>query len=301
MDRSGQTKTLRATLANWFNLRFSPDGQRLALQINEGQNDIWVYEEARDTVTPLTFDRANDLKPIWTPDGRRVTFASGRNNPAMPNLYWQRADGTGDAQRLTESKEPQLPGSWHPSGKFLAFEQRNPETFLDLMILPMQGDESTGWTPGTATVFLGTAASETEPIFSPDGRWLAYVSDESGRPDVYVRPFPGPGGKRKISIASGVFPTWSRTKPELFYSTGNGQIMVAAYTTEGDSFQAEKPRPWGDWRTAGFNALRMFDLHPDGERFALSPSVQTGGAKQDHLTFVFNLFDELRRIAPPTR
>ena len=177
----------------------------------------------------------------------------------------------------------------------------NPNTNLDIMILPMDGDEASGWKPGTPTAFLDTTAMESEPIFSPDGRWLAYVSNESGRPDVYVRPFPGPGGKRKISMASGVFPVWSRTKRELFYTTGNGQIMDAAYTVDGDSFQPEKPRIWGDWRTAGIAPLRMFDLHPDGERFALTPSVRTGGAKQDHLTLVFNLFDELRRLAPETR
>src|SRR5205814_655303 len=114
----------------------------------------------------------------------------------------------------TDSKQPQLPGSWDPSGKFLAFEQMNPNTNLDLMILRMEGNEASGWKPGTPTVFLNSPAMESEPIFSPDGRWLAYVSNESGRPDVYVQPFPGPGGKRKISTASGVYPVWSRTKQE---------------------------------------------------------------------------------------
>ena len=301
IDHEGHATLLRSTPANWFNLRFSPDGRRLALQINEGQNDIWIYEESRDKITRLTFDPADDRKPVWTPDGRRITFASGRADPAKTNLYWQAADGTGEAQRLTDNKQEQQPGSWHPSGKFLAFEQLNPETGRDLMILPMQGDEASGWKPGTPTVFLKTAAAESEPTFSPDGRWLAYVSGESGRPEVYVRPFPGPGGVWLVSTLTGVYPTWSRTKRELFYSMGNGQIMVAAYAVEGDSFQAEKPRVWVDWRSAGIAANRMFDLHPDGERFAITPSVQTGGAKQDHLTFVFNLFEELRRIAPPAR
>ena len=138
-------------------------------------------------------------------------------------------------------------------------------------------------------------------MFSPDGRWLAYSSNESGRNEVYVRPFPGPGGKWLISTGGGIYPTWSRTKHELFYAL-NGQIMVAPYAVEGDSFRAEKPRLWSEGRfvTRGLN--RMFDLHPDGERFALAPVAQTpSGAKQDHVTFIFNFFDELRRIAPVKR
>ena len=136
-------------------------------------------------------------------------------------------------------------------------------------------------------------------MFSPDGRWLAYASIESGRTEVYVRPFPGPGGKWQISTGGGNYPTWSRTKRELFYGTSNGQIMVAAFTVEGDSFRAEKPRLWSEGRYMTRGSSRMFDLHPDGERFALAPAAQApGGAKQDKVVFIFNFFDELRRIAP---
>ena len=146
MDHEGKTTLLRATPSNWFNLHFTPDGRRLAMQINEGR--IWVYEWARDTLTRLTFDTASSENPVWTPDGRRIVFGSSPAGTSMPNLYWQRADGTGDAQRLTESKNAQLPASWHPSGKFLAFEEQNPQTNFDLMILPMEGDEASGWKPG---------------------------------------------------------------------------------------------------------------------------------------------------------
>ncbi len=299
MDRAGTTTTLRATRANWFNIQFAPDGRRLALQINDGQNDIWVYEQAQDTLTRLTFHAANDLKPVWTPDGRRITFASARETPSATNLYWQRADGGGVVQRLTENPQAeQQPGSWHPSGKYLAFQEVNRGTNVDLMILQVDGDETSGWRPGTPTVFLRTPASERDPMFSPDGRWLAYVSNEGGRADVYVQPFPGPGGKRLISSTGGSSPTWSRTKRELFFTSTNGQLMVNSYSIEGDSF-----RPGKSVEIAGridtVAELRMFDLHPDGERFAVAP-VLSAGMKADHLTFVFKFFDELRRIAPPS-
>jgi serine/threonine-protein kinase len=302
MAHEGKTTVLRATVANWFSPQFAPDGRRLALQINDGQNDVWVFEWARDTLTRLTFDPADDRKPVWTPEGRRIAFASARADKSTLNLYWQRADGTGDAQRLTESKNLQVPASWHPGGKFLAFEEVNPQTGYDLMILPMEGDEASGWKPGKATVFLNSAFAEREPMFSPDGRWLAYWSNETGRSEVYVRPFPGPGGKWQISTDGGTYPTWSRTKHELFYGTQSAQIMVAAFTVEGDSFRAEKPRLWSDGRFIVRAVNRSFDLHPDGERFALAAAAQMpGGAKLDHLTFIFNFFDELRRIAPAAR
>ena len=248
----------------------------------------------------------DDVKPVWTPDGRRIVFASRRADKSTVNLYWQRADGTGDVQRLTESKNQQDPASWHPGGKFLAFWELNPQTGTDLMILPMEGDEASGWKPGKPTVFLNSPFNEREPMFSPDGGWMAYRSDESGRDEIYVRPFLGPGGKWQISTGGGTNPTWSRTRHELFYGTTDQRIMVAPYTVEGDSFRAEKPRLWSEGRYLArplrTTSLRSFDLHPDGERFALAQVTETQtAAKQDKLVFIFNFFDELRRLAPVTK
>ena len=154
MDREGKTMPLRASRANWLNLLFAPDGQRLALEIFGEQADIWVFEWARDSLTRVTSDPRADTKPVWTPGGRSLVFASTRADASTPNLYWQRADGTGPAQRLTESKNPQQPASWHPSGTFLAFEEQHPTTKGDLMILTMEGDEASGWKPGKPTRVL---------------------------------------------------------------------------------------------------------------------------------------------------
>jgi len=261
-----------------------------------------VYEWAPDTFTRLTFDASNDQYPVWSPDSRRVAFASARADKSTLNLYWQRADATGDAQRLTDSTQRQLPNSWHPSGKFLAFQQDNPQTGSDLMILPIAGDDGSGGTPRKSTVFLNGPFAESDPTFSPDGRWLAYTSDESGRREVYVRPFPpGPGGQWRISTNGGGSPTWSRAKPELFYGSNQQQIMVAAYAVEGDSFRAEKSRLWSEGRYVPRGPNRVFDLHPDGSRIALAPLEQPLGLRQNKVTFLFDFFDYLRLVAPAAK
>jgi serine/threonine-protein kinase len=205
MDSAGKTEPLRDVPSAYGDLRFSPDGRRLAVDLRDGsQSDVWVYEWGRDTFSRLTFDPGEDTMPVWTPDGRRIAFASRRADKGTTNLYWQWADGTGDAERLTESKNMQYPASWHPSGKFLAFTEFSPQTStFDVMILPIEGSEASGWKPGEPTVFLNAPFIENHPEFSPDGRWLAYESNESGRVEVYVRPFPGPGGKWQVSTDGG--------------------------------------------------------------------------------------------------
>jgi serine/threonine-protein kinase len=301
MDRKGRLTLLRATPANWAELVFAPDGRRLALTITDAsQSDIWTYEWARDTLTRLTSDPANDVAPVWTPDGRRIVFASNRADTSTLNLYWERTDGTGGTQRLTESRHPQVPASWHPAGNLLAYFELNPQTSWDLMILPIDGNEAAGWKAGKPYVFLSSSFQEMGPVFSRDGRWIAYQSDETGRREVYVRPFPGPGAKWQISNGGGALPTWSRSKNELFYCTPdppNNQIMVAAYTVEGEEFHAEKPRLWSDKRIALRGGVHPFDLHPDGERVAFAPVESLSGSKNDQVTVIFNVFEELHRIA----
>jgi Tol biopolymer transport system component len=306
MDRSGKITVLRAQPSNWSNPAFSPDGRRLAIDINDGrQTDVWVYEWDRDTLSRLTFDPANDWAPLWTPDGQRVVFASDRADKTgrVSNLYWQRADGAGEVQRLTESTNSQAPSSWHPTSRFLAFMDAPRSQNPSIMILPIEGDETAGWKPGKPTVFLDTPANELQASFSPDGKWLAYISNESGQNEVYARPFPGPGGKWQISTDGGSNPLWSRTRPELFY-VRDQRIMHATYAVDRDSFHADRPRQLSETSLSSLrlgNTLRMLDLHPDGQRFAVAPRSEASAVKQDKVVFIFNFFAELRRIAPTTR
>jgi serine/threonine-protein kinase len=167
------------------------------------------------------------------------------------------------------------------------------------MIVPLEGDEVSGWKPGTPSVFLNTQFSQIAAAFSPDGGWLAYTSNESGTYDVYVRPFPGPGGKWLVSTGGGSSPVWSRNGRELFYWS-RGQIWVASYAVLGDSFRAEKPRAWSPGRVPG-GAFTGFDLHPDGKRFAVVKAAEETEARVDKVVFITNFFDELRRIGPPAK
>ena len=301
MDREGRFQPLRETPAEYYNPAFSPDGKRLALEISDGKRrDIWLYDWERDALTRLTFAGVQNVEPVWTPDGTRIVYSSQEKDGTI-NLWWMRADGAGDAQRLTESKSSQYARSWLPDGKVLAFHQYNTDTNWDIMTLPIEGNEKSGWKPGEPKPFVNSAFLEREPAFSPDGRWLAYHSNETGVLEVYVRPFPGPGGKWQISNGGGVAPKWSRDSKELFYrTTTNSKIIVVTYTASGDSFHAGKPQLWSPGEFTDRGTTYNFDLHPDGKRFAVLKTPGTDKTSPvNKVSFIFNFFDELRSKFPP--
>ena len=150
-----------------------------------------------------------------------------------------------------------------------------------------------GWKPGTPTVFLRTPAAEQNPEFSPDGRWIAYQSDESGRFEAYVRPFPKGDRKWQVSSSGGTYPVWSPTGHSMFYGTADGQLMEVPFTVSGETFTPAKPRPWAT--RFGLGLFRRYGMHPDGKRFAIAKAEDDKG-HADEVTLVFNLFDELRRL-----
>ena len=194
-----------------------------------------------DVMTRLTFDDAHDSEPVWTPDSRRIAFSSGRRS--------RRKICIGDAPTgpATHSDSRRIGTcSFHARG--IRAAESSPSRSKPRQPTGMcgdcrsTGDDASGWTPGTPTAFVSGPAVERRPMFSSDGKWLAYDSDESGRQELYVRPFPGPGRTLRLSTDGGRFATWSRTKRELFYSV-NEQIMVVAFTVDGDVFHAEAPHP----------------------------------------------------------
>jgi serine/threonine-protein kinase len=304
MTRDGRTSALSLKKVNWSNPRFAPDGKRLAIQISDGsQEDIWVYDLASDHRTQLTFDPGNDTYPVWTPDGKRIVFSSDRDKTKGTNLYWMNADGTGEPTRLTESPNRQIPMSWHPGGKFLAFFETVPGNSFDVMILPMEGDAVSGVKPGTPTVFLSTKAGEAVPMFSPDGHWIAYTSDElrSGSYDVLVRPFPQKaGGPRRVSTEGGGWASWSTTSHELLFVNAN-KVMVAPYSVAGDAFTPGQPQPWSPtgFQSATSRVLSPYALHPDGKRVLLAAAEAQGGAEaRDKVVFYIGFGEHLKKIAP---
>ena len=204
-----------------------------------------------------------------------------------------RADGLGEAVRLTESPNVQFPFSFSPDGKRLAFTEVNPQTSYDLGILPLDEVESDHPKAGKTETFLLTPFAESGPMISPDVRWVAYHTNESESGEVYVRRFPGPGGKRQISTGGGDWPVWSKKGSELFYKSREG-MMVASYTTNGEAFVASKPRLWAETKNGG----RLFDLAPDGKRFAIVREEASDRKGPPHVVFLLNFFDELRRRAP---
>jgi Tol biopolymer transport system component len=301
MDRSGKTTPLRTTAVQWLYPRFASDGRRIAFDFFDGiQTDVWIYDWAQDALTRLTVDPGDGHAPVWTPDDRRIVFRSARDDGRIGNLYWQRVDGVGEAQRLTSANRTQTPASWHPNGRTLAFTEIDPETAApSILMLPLDGDEASGWQPGQPTAFLPSADA---PAFSPDGRWLAYAATTSSASgtgsEVFVRPFPGPGGPWQISTGGGTNPVWSLKRRELFYGSSDHRIMVTSYTTSGGSFRAEKPRLLSEARFALRPVGPSFDVHPDGDRFALARAAVDAGSRRNHVNLIFNFLDELRRIAP---
>ena len=305
MDSTGKTQPLPAAPGQYHNPRFSPDGKRLALTVGEiARGDIQVYDWQHDTMTRLTFTQTN-LLPVWTPDGKHIVFAS--QSPGANSIRWIRADGAGEAQTLLEGKGILTPYSFSPDGQRLAFHEQGVDTGFDLWTLPLDLSDSGHSKPARPEVFLRTPFDEREPAFSPDGRWIAYSSNESGRFEVYVRPFsgaaPSGSGKWQISTSGGLHPIWSRNGRELFYESPDARIMVAPYTAKADSFARDKPRLWSDTQILEPSGGGPWDLDlaPDGKRFAVFPRLEATGEPKGsvHVTVLLNFFDELRRKLPP--
>jgi eukaryotic-like serine/threonine-protein kinase len=288
VDLKGAFTPLRSERAVYMAPRFSPDGERIAMHIaNLGAPDVWVFDVARGSLSRLTFGPGPDGFPIWTPDGERVTYESG----SPPNLFWMRADGSGQPERLTNSPNAQRAGSWSPDGKVLAFSEMGAGNVQgDLWIMRMDGER-------TPQPFLQTPAVEAAPEFSPDGRWIAYHSNETGRMEVFVRPFSG-SGKWQVSTQGGVFPKWSRNSQELAYRITSDRMMVVSYTSTERSFQPATPRALFRDEFAVRTLTPMYDLAPDGKRFVMMHEGDNALSSATHLTLIFNWFEELKSRVP---
>jgi len=209
----------------------SPDEKRLAVDRVDPRatkRDIWIFDLMRGTASRLTFDSGDDHNAAWSPDGTRIAFASDRKGHR--DLYQKLAGGTGEDELLLELAERKAVEDWSPDGRFLLYTQGQP---FDLWVLPLFGER-------IPFPFLTTPFNETQPQFSPNGRWVVYNSNESGRSEIYVQAFPPTGGKWQVSTARGNDPQWRLDAKELFYLEGR-KMMAVPVNTGGPAFEAGIP------------------------------------------------------------
>ena len=288
VSRDGTEQPLTAPARAYRGPQLSPDGRRIGVTISEqGETQLWLYDFSRDALTRLTFNKGVNQNVNWTPDGKRIAFVSGINGHL--NIAWQLADGSGGFEPLTTSDNTQVPMSWSRDGQLLAFIELNPITGYDISVLRLSDRK--------AQPFLRTPFNESTPRFSPDGRWLAFISDESGRYEVYVQPYPGPGGKWQISTEGGTEPMWNPNGRELFYRSGNKMMAVDIATQPG--FASGKPRMLfeGPYVPTPLT-FPNYDVSADGQRFLMLKSTDQEQAAPTQITIVQNWFEELKRRAP---
>ncbi len=294
VNRQGEVDPLPAEPREYMSPSLSPDGQQVTVITREGSNyDVWVSEVARGTLTRLTSHPGEDHAPIWTPDGKQVTFASDIAGQA-PALFWRPADRSGPQVPLLENEEPRarIPTSWSPDGQTLAFSEIvNPVTGDDIWILPREGEQKP-W------AFLDTEFDETGAMFSPDGRWLAYMSNETGRDEVYLQPLSvnGPRGTKQVSVGGGTEPVWAPDSRELFYRDGD-KMMAVAIETEPE-LSVGTPRLLFEKRflPGPIWARRNYDISPDGQRFLMIQREQD--LVPTEIIVILNWFEELKRLVP---
>jgi serine/threonine-protein kinase len=285
VDRQGKETTLFDQPGSWVEPRLSPDGSKLILRQTQSPNCfLWLFDLGRSTLTRLTFE-GDSHGPVWGGDGGHVFF--GLERDAMRSLYRIPADGSAPPERIWKGEGPQYPGRGSADGSLVPFTEENVQSNVDIWVLSLQGEPK-------AEPFLQTPFREDSPSFSPDGKWIAYTSDESGRDEVYVRHYPGPGGKNPVSTDGGSGPLWSMDGKELFYARGHAMMAVEVNTEP--AFSAATPRKLFEGKYAWERGLN-YDVAPDGQRFVMIKPQGGGGASQE-LRVVLNWFEELRAKVP---
>jgi serine/threonine protein kinase/Tol biopolymer transport system component len=302
VDRQGREEPLAAAAKAYHNPRVSPDGTKVALTVSTNTNrDIWIWDLARENLDRLTVDPSLSAYPLWSLDGKRIAYTNRKEGYI---LCWKAADGTGKTEPLgsAPSGTEIIPASWSSDGKTLVqMELTIPPNYnFDIAALSMEGDP-------VRKPLLHEKYSEAEPQISPDGRWLAYASNESGRYEVYVRPFPevDSGGRWLVSTGGGNSPLWSRDGRELYYRNGDAVMAVPVKTGPGFSIEAPELLFHGRYVSAGFVVstleLNPWDISPDGMRFLMMKELRTaaselGGPRK--ITVVLNWVEELKERVP---
>ncbi len=264
LDEKGSEQAAIGEPNDYMLPRFSPDGNKLAIDVinpKDGTNDIWVYDLTRTTFTRFTFDQGMSNGSVWSPDGQRIVYSYDRDGP--PHLFVKSFSDTNEGEVLLPPRGagPEYALDWTPDGKFIIYREYGANTRNDLMVLPMVGDR-------TPRVFLQTPFAETEARFSPDGKWVAYSSDESGRREIYIRPFEGNAERLQISTNGGRAPRWTRDGKHLFYLAPDQKIVSVAIDL-GASVEFGSPIPL--FSISARNS--EYDVLPDGKRILVNTNA----------------------------
>jgi Tol biopolymer transport system component/DNA-binding winged helix-turn-helix (wHTH) protein len=269
VDRHGKALQTLTQLDNVSVPSLSPDESRIVVarkDLATNNNDLWLTDALGDNPVKFTFDLGSDLLGLWSPDSQRIVWTSTRNGSF--DLYEKEVSSKGQDTLLLRSELPKFPLDWSPDGRYLLYRQIGPQTNHDIFVLPTSGDRK-------PFPYLQTPAMENGGAFSPDGRWIAYASDESGRVEVYVESFPTHSGKRQISPAGGAGPRWRADGKELYYYSSDGRLM-AVFVTGGDvTLTTGTPMALFAFRPAGAITVPSYAVTRNGERFLLSAIVDT--------------------------
>jgi eukaryotic-like serine/threonine-protein kinase len=290
VDAKGATEVAGIPARNYFNrMQLSPDGKRVVVVILEGGlRHIWVYDTVRGSLTRLTFGDSDNASPTWSPDGRRIAFVSSKDGNSV--ILTKPADGSGSEGTLLSAKGG--PSSWSTDGRFLACSQVGPTGKWEIWVFPLEGERK------PQTLLTDNQFDQVGAVFSPDGKYLAYTSNESGRYEVYVRPFGQGGGKWQISTGGGANPVWARSGKQLFYSE-SANIMGVEVTTQ-PVFSVSTPRVVVPSAVTAplSNGLDNFDVSLDGKRFLVHQQSSEAGQSLQ-INVVLNWSEELRRLSTP--
>ena len=284
VDREGREEPLGAEAKPYSHPRLSPDGTRIAVNSRDQERDIWIFDLARQTLDRLTSGTGRELNPVWTPDSSSMLYASPRETGA-DNVYRQRADGTGSIEALTSGKNYLYPISIAPNGREVVLVDGN-SSIMHLAVLHLDGSHR----------IISLIKNESRNIngeISPDGRWLAYQSEETGRDEIVIRPYPNvqSGGKWTISLNGGTKPLWARSGKELFYIDLEGYLMAVPVQTR-SGFASGAPKRVFHARYHSLDELgRSYDVSLDGRRFLMIK----GSGDQATMVVVLNWFEDLRK------
>jgi dipeptidyl aminopeptidase/acylaminoacyl peptidase len=290
VDRAGHVQPLSTPPRNYLHPRVSPDGKHVAVEIEGPVHDFWSYDVESGVFSKVTVEGSSHW-PLWTPDGKQFTYRRWVNGAFT--MWRMPADRSGPPERLTDIGRMQSAASWSPDGRVVAFTQVSPDTGPDVYVMDVAGDRK-------PRPFVQTKFSEGSPKFSPDGRWIAYASNESGRNEIYVQAYPGPGAKVQVSTDGGTDAAWRPKGGELYYREGD-KMMAVEVSTAG-AFHAAKPKAlWSGRYAHGLGSQcgppgstsSNYDVSADGERFLMIKQDEVSPAQ---INVVLNWTEELKRI-----